>query len=150
MHDNNEKTIKDKIIEGLEFTKAMITFNPLTGEDIEPENLNEENKTSYDACVGAIDLLKARAPIHIHEEYPDHDWETDEDGKINEWAMSYGFHNGPSCNRCGYSFCMHCKPNGWNERPCVVDYYQCPKCGRRISKGIKFCCDCGQEVEWNE
>ena len=48
----------ENVIKGLEFTKAMITFNPSTGEDIEPENLNEEDKTSYDACVGAIALLK--------------------------------------------------------------------------------------------
>ena len=48
----------EKVIAGLEFTKAMITFNPLTGEDIEPGNLNEADKTSYDACVGAIALLK--------------------------------------------------------------------------------------------
>lgn len=48
----------EKVIKGLMFTKAMITFNPLTGEDIEPENLNEEDKISYDACVGAIALLK--------------------------------------------------------------------------------------------
>ena len=54
---------REKIIKGLEFTKAMITFNPSTGEDIEPENLNEENKTSYDACVGAITLLKEREPV---------------------------------------------------------------------------------------
>ena len=46
----------------LDFTKAMITFNPSTGEDIEPENLNEENKITYDACVGAIALLKEQEP----------------------------------------------------------------------------------------
>ena len=50
----------EKVINGLEFTKAMITFNPSTGEDIEPENLNEVNKITYDACVGAIALLKER------------------------------------------------------------------------------------------
>jgi hypothetical protein len=49
---------REKVIKGLEFTKSMITFNPSTGEDIEPENLNEADKTSYDACVGAIALLK--------------------------------------------------------------------------------------------
>ena len=49
---------REKVIKGLEFTKAMITFNPSTGEDIEPENLNEANKTTYYACVGAIALLK--------------------------------------------------------------------------------------------
>lgn len=53
---------RDSVIKGLEFTKAMITFNPSTGENIEPENLNEENKTSYDACVGAIELLKSKKP----------------------------------------------------------------------------------------
>ena len=50
----------EEIIYGLEFTKAMITFNPSTGEDIKPENLNEDNKITYDACVGAIALLKER------------------------------------------------------------------------------------------
>ena len=49
---------RKKIIAGLEFTKAMITFNPMTGEDIDPENLNEADKTTYAACVGAIALLK--------------------------------------------------------------------------------------------
>ena len=53
---------REKVIKGLEFTKAMITFNPSTGEDIEPGNLNEENKTSYDACIGAIALLKEQEP----------------------------------------------------------------------------------------
>ena len=51
----------NKVIHGLEFTKAMITFNPSTGENIEPENLNEDNKTTYDACVGAIALLKGQS-----------------------------------------------------------------------------------------
>ena len=49
---------REKVIEGLNFTKAMITFNPSTGEEIEPENLNEADKITYDACVGAIALLK--------------------------------------------------------------------------------------------
>lgn len=57
MHDIEE------IIYGLEFTKAMITFNPSTGEDIEPENLNEDNKITYNACVGAIALLKEQERI---------------------------------------------------------------------------------------
>ena len=49
---------RGNVIKGLEFTKEMITFNPSTGEDIEPGNLNEADKTSYDACIGAIALLK--------------------------------------------------------------------------------------------
>ena len=53
----------EKVINGLEFTKAMITFNPSTGEDIEPENLNEADKTTYDACLGAIALLKEQETV---------------------------------------------------------------------------------------
>ncbi len=56
---------KEQVIKGLEFTIAMILFNPSTGEDIEPENLNELDKITYDACVSAIALLK---------ENPDNDW----------------------------------------------------------------------------
>lgn len=100
-----------------------------------------------------IDLLKEqepKPPIHIHEEYPEHDWETDEDGNIDECAMDEEFHHGPACKRCGYSFCICCNPNGFNEEPCVIDYYQCPKCGERIlknGKNIEYCVNCGQAVK---
>ena len=103
----------------------------------------------------ALAMLKEqepKTPIHIHEEYPEHDWETDEEGKIDEFAMSDGFHNGPCCKRCFYSFCIICKPNsGWNDRPCVVDFYKCPKCGERIlknGKNVEYCVNCGQAVKW--
>ena len=102
-------------------------------------------------CHRILDLLEAKSPIHVHQEYPEHDWKTDEDGKIDEWVIDYGYHNGPGCKRCGYSFCMHCKPNGWDEKPCVIDYYQCPKCGERIlknGKNIEYCINCGQAVKW--
>ena len=110
---------------------------------------------SIDALLDdVLALLKEqeiKTPIRIHEEYPEHDWETDKDGKIDEWFMNYEFHNGPACQRCGYSFCIHCKPNGWNEKPCIVDYYQCPKCKERIfkhGKNIEYCIKCGQAVKW--
>jgi hypothetical protein len=32
---------------------------------------------------------------------------------VGEFAYSAGFHNGPRCKNCGYSFCQHCKPNGY-------------------------------------
>lgn len=92
-----------KVIKGLEFTKAMFTFNPSTGEDVEPENLNEEDKITYDACVGAIVLLKeqeAVEPKYI-------------DGKRNHFIK---------CGNCnydlltGYMFCPHCgRKVKWDE-----------------------------------
>ena len=107
-------------------------------------------------CMGqmiedTIALLKeqeAKPPVHIHEEYPEHDWKREKDGDIDVFAFDVDFHNGPVCNRCYYSFCIHCDPDGWNKKPCIIDEYKCPKCGRRISKGTKFCSDCGQVVKW--
>lgn len=64
--------------------------------------------------------------------------------------MEYEYHNGPVCKRCYHSFCIHCNPDGFNDGPCVIDKYECPKCGCIIHKGTKFCSECGQEVEWNE
>ena len=49
-----------KIIDGLYFTIRMILFNPLTGESKTPDQLNEDDRTTYDACMGAIALLKAQ------------------------------------------------------------------------------------------
>ena len=56
--EHSKEVDRKEVVKGLEYTKEMITFNPLTGEEIEPENLNEANKITYDACVGAISLLK--------------------------------------------------------------------------------------------
>ena len=93
---------------------------------------------------------EANEPIHIYEEYPEHDWKRKENGEIDDFAFDGDYHNGPYCKRCHYSFCIFCDPNGWNKEPCVIDEYKCPKCGRYISKNTKFCSKCGQAVKWND
>lgn len=123
------------------------------------------NKCDYDGCVfqhgscekdllaDAIALLKeqeAKPPVHIHEEYPEHDWVRDKNGNIDDFAYDGDYHNGPMCKRCHYAFCIYCDPDGWNKEPCIIDGYKCPKCGRYIVRRTKFCSDCGQAVKWNE
>ena len=131
---------------------VMSWLEGLAQDDWREWHSDSEVQTTAQA---ALDLLKAqepKVPIHIHEEYPEHDWEKDKNGKVDEFAFDYGYHNGPMCKRCGYSFCMHCKPNGWNEKPCVIDYYQCPKCGTHIIKDDRktlYCERCGQVMKWN-
>ncbi len=56
---------REKVIRGLEFTKEMVLFDPSTGECKEPENLNDLDKITYDACVGGISLLKEQEPKFI-------------------------------------------------------------------------------------
>lgn len=86
--------------------------------------------------------------VHFYQEFPEHDWERDEEGKIDEFATVYEYHNGPRCNRCGYSFCIHCTPSGWDATRCIVDYNTCPTCGTRVVRSQYFCDNCGQELDW--
>lgn len=103
----------------------------------------------HDDAIALLKEQEAKPPIHVLEEYPEHDWERNENGDIDDFAYEADYHNGPSCKRCYYSFCMHCDPDGWNKRPCIIDEYKCPRCGRHIGKGTKFCSNCGQAVKWD-
>lgn len=52
--------------------------------------------------------------------WTEHEWERNEDGQIDYFAMSGGFYNGPQCVRCGYSFCVHCAGEADNH-DCTVE-----------------------------
>ena len=84
--------------------------------------------------------------IHRHEEYPEHQWRRKENGEIDDFAMEIGYHNGPVCERCGYSFCEHCEPDGYDKGPCVIDEYYCPNCNHFLYEKDKFCSFCGQAI----
>lgn len=86
----------------------------------------------------------AKEILHIHQEFSEHQWRRTAEGKIDEFAMYVDCHSGPVCERCGYSFCEHCEPNGWNEEPCVIDEYRCPTCNENIGRSDKCCKYCGQ------
>ena len=86
----------------------------------------------------------AKEILHIHQEFSEHQWRRTAEGKIDEFAMYVDCHSGPVCERCGYSFCEHCEPNGWNEEPCVIDEYRCPNCNQEIGRSDKCCKYCGQ------
>lgn len=92
--------------------------------------------------------LIPRPIIHRHEEFPEHKWIKKKTGEIDMSAMDpdYEFHNGPACERCGYSFCEHCDPKGWDREPCVIDEYHCPNCNYLIEEEDKFCRNCGQAI----
>ena len=93
---------KDKIISGLKMTMELFLFDPSTGETCEPDDLNELNRTTYDACKGAVELLEKFEPHWIPvTENCDCDLMDDEevlvfqkDGTINgqiRHAMFYDF-----------------------------------------------------------
>lgn len=37
-----------------------------------------------------------------------HKWRLDDGGLVDRFALDEGYHNGPGCEVCGYSFCIHC------------------------------------------
>ena len=100
---------KQKIIDGLYFTVGMILFNPLTGENKKPDELNEDDKTTYDACLGAIELLKSQEPQATTHEA--------------EWHIFKG-RRGATCSYCKYTFDDVYDPENY-------DYY-CRHCGARM------------------
>lgn len=62
-------TIKE-IIDGLKFTVDMFLFNPGTGETF-TEPRNDMDKTTIDACKGAIELLEQTSWISVSERLPE-------------------------------------------------------------------------------
>lgn len=111
---------------------------PLTNEDVLKWQELKERDT-------------AKKIRYIRQEFPEHQWRRTESGEIDTFAMSYEYHNGPMCERCGYSFCEHCEPDGYDEEPCVIDEYRCPTCnGEEIGRSDKYCKHCGQRLKWEE
>lgn len=96
-------TVKE-IIDGLQFTIDMFLFDGNTGETKTKQELNDMDRTTVDACEGAIKILK---------EVPTGKW-------INNTHTSH----------CGITFldyecdCCH----GHTDTP----YDYCPNCGTKM------------------
>lgn len=61
---------KEEIIGGLQFTVDMFLFDPNTGETY-TEPRNDMDKTTIDACKGAIELLEQTRWIPVSERLPE-------------------------------------------------------------------------------
>lgn len=51
---------REEIISGLQMTMDLFLFDPTTGKTTVPDMLNDLDRTTYDACKGAIEALKAQ------------------------------------------------------------------------------------------
>jgi len=50
------------------------------------------------------------------EDYTDDDYHGDE---VDDFARDADDpHNGPKCKVCGFNFCKHCHPEGWDDITC--------------------------------
>lgn len=74
-----------------------------------------------------------------------HSWKKDFDGKIDIFAYSKGFCNGPRCVICGEGFCHHCNPNVYEEETCI-EHFVCGECGRVVPEDAPYC-NCGAKMD---
>ena len=44
-----------------------------------------------------------------------HKWIKGSDGENDIFQYEAGYHNGPKCARCGFYFCHHCNPEGYDS-----------------------------------
>lgn len=72
-----------------------------------------------------------------------HQW-IEKDGKIDDFGFNVEFCNGPACKSCGYFFCVHCNPDGYDNTECIR--YECEKCGCEVREKAENCPRCGNEL----
>jgi hypothetical protein len=138
----------DREIISLFIQTAKETYEKAENHEIQfPMNIESANELATSIAI-LMEKQIPKEPKHFHRDYGEHEWEKNKDGEPDEWAWMFDVHNGPVCQRCGYSFCEGCNPNGWTARKCVIDVFMCPGCGRKLDKFQKFCDGCGQGVKW--
>lgn len=100
---------REEIISGLKFTVEMFLFDPSTGEKY-TEPRNDMDKTTIDACRGAIELLE-------------------QEPKIGHWIAQdiHNCHTDFKCSECGY---IHSFMHIYGEP--TADYTYCPNCGAKM------------------
>ena len=93
---------RKEIINGLKMSMDLTLFDPSTGEVMEPWQLNEVNRTAYEAYKGAIELLE-----EMPSAQPEHKtgrWiPTYEDCCADVWVKW-------KCSECGYV-----RKKGWKQ-----------------------------------
>lgn len=100
-------------------------------------------------AIGLLEKEISKKPLFHEERHEHHSWIKDDDGEIDTFAMSYEYCNGPVCEFCGYSFCEHCNPDGYNDTNCVKNWHTCPTCGETVYASQKRC-ECGQMLDWKK
>ncbi len=107
----------------LEMLRALMLFDPLTGEDISLDSLNRDNRELYDSADVAIAALREKAERERGCEYTLYN------------PADEGYDDGLfyQCT-CGENYIDPAQAKEWDF---------CPHCGNSIrSKDTKMCIDC--------
>lgn len=121
----------EEAIERIKYDMAMMTFNPMTGEDTPLWLLSGDERQSYEAWESAIEALKE---VQQYREI----------GTVEECREAVEKQKPKRCNVTKDNFQI---------------FYYCPQCNHNIrteynrgswlGKKSKYCSDCGQAIQWN-
>ena len=98
---------REKVISGLKYTTEMFLFDPATGYTKDPDDLNAADRITFDACIGAIALLKEQQERIEHLQPKKGKWlEYAGDQKCSVCGSSYSdlfpeYDRTPFCPHCG-------------------------------------------------
>ena len=133
---------REEIISGLKMSMELTLFDPSTGEVMEPRQLNDINRTAYEAYKGAIELLEKQPDTTTHDSIPAKTGENDGDGTsgdcISRQATCEYCHEDSdgyvlSVEKNGHAYIQNGKlalrANGWWGE-CAINF--CPMCGRKL------------------
>ena len=85
--------------------------------------------------------------ITRYKKRKEHKWKKDEYGEVDNFAFAFDFCNGPVCEWCNYSFCKHCKPNGYEDTNCQrPSEYRCQECNEEVGETSHYCEYCGADL----
>ena len=79
----------------------------------------------------------------------EHMWRKCDDGEIDEFAWDGDYHNGPVCELCHATPCIHCNPD-WENSECYVTSYRCSECNEHVKNESNYCPNCGADMRGRE
>ncbi len=129
--------------------KRLIDVNALFPGKLLAVNIKNPMETVEDLMnrINNAPTVEAVEVVHGRwEKSKRHLWYKD-DGEIDEYRYTSGFHNGPVCMVCGAHFCVHCEPN-YDETECYDHHYICSMCGEPSLEGHEnYCPNCGAKMD---
>ena len=130
--------LKEKTMKWVEELKdSPDKYERIYSEDV---RLFIEEHVDEQPTVEAIPVVHGEwMPVHKHM------WQKDKNGEIDEWVMSYDFHNGPICEICFDTPCVHCKPD-WKTTECHKESYESSECQNHVKVKTNFCSNCGAKM----
>lgn len=149
---------REEIINGLKMSMDLTLFDPSTGEVMEPWQLNEVNRTAYEAYKGAIELLEKQPELDIGNDGTLHISVTK--GQLNNIGRVLVEEDGTIFCKLFYQDAEPERKTGhWVYRPewsKYGDVWSCSECGEKTSQSVmgkprfKCCPMCEAKMEGSD